>query len=85
MRWGPEGSRNAVAWAAGCRRYVMAVEAVPGCAARGAPRRLLANWAPCARVAELVDAADSEKLSPRGEIRRVTPVKFGEGPEQRSR
>jgi len=26
-----------------------------------------------------------ENLSPRGEIRGVTPVKFGEGPEQRSR
>ena len=34
-----------------------------------------------ARVAELVDAADSDKnLSPRGEIPGVKPVKLGEGP-----
>ena len=40
-----------------------------------------------ARVAELVDAADSDsaKLSPRGEIFEVKPVKLGEGPEQRAR
>ena len=36
-----------------------------------------------ARVAELVDAADSDisNLSPRGEIPEVQPVKLGEGPE----
>jgi hypothetical protein len=35
-----------------------------------------------ARVAELVDAADSvSNLSPRREIRGVKPVKLGEGPE----
>ena len=36
-----------------------------------------------ARVAELVDAADSDsyKLSPRGEILEVKPVKLGEDPE----
>jgi len=34
-----------------------------------------------ARVAELVDAADSvDEMSPRGEIRGVKPVKLGEGP-----
>jgi len=36
-----------------------------------------------ARVAELVDAADSDNnLSPLGEILEVKPVKVGEGPEQ---
>ena len=34
-----------------------------------------------ARVAELVDAADSvDEMSPRREIRGVKPVKLGEGP-----
>src|SRR5579883_3162334 len=37
---------------------------------------------PRARVAELVDAADSDhQLSPRGEIPWVKPVKVGRGPE----
>jgi len=33
-------------------------------------------------VAELVDAADSDNLSPPGEILEVKPVKLGEGPER---
>src|SRR5437870_8219043 len=45
------------------------------------PDRYTSSDALDARVAELVDAADSERnLSPRGEIPEVKPVKLGEGP-----